>query len=372
MMNVRAGLHPPPAAAKDRQKTTFHQGNSLLFLPPMSAFIRQDVSLKPFNTFGIEAKSQYFSRFTSQEELLDILVHAPTPKLLVLGGGSNLLLTGNFEGLVLKNEIEGIHKVREEEEYIYVEAGAGVNWHRFVLYCLENDFAGVENLALIPGNVGASPMQNIGAYGVEIKDVFESLTAIHSKDRSARVFSKEECAFGYRESVFKGKYKNQFVITSVTYKLRKKPVFHTSYGAIQQELERMDVRELSIQAIAQAVIQIRTSKLPDWKEVGNAGSFFKNPVIPNDQYASLKIRFPSVVAFPSGADHTKLAAGWLIEQCGWKGFRKGDAGCYPKQALVLVNYGHATGSELFALSEQIIASVRDRFGVELEREVNII
>lgn len=282
------------------------------------------------------------------------------------------MLTQDFNGLVLKNEIEGIRVVKEDAAHVYIEAGAGVNWHQFVLYCLEHDYAGVENLSLIPGNVGASPMQNIGAYGVEIKDVFESLTAIHIAGRTAQTFSREDCAFGYRESVFKGKYKDQFIIASVTYRLNKIPEFHTTYGAIQQELDRMGESRLSIQAIAQAVINIRTSKLPDWKQVGNAGSFFKNPVIDNQQFALLKEQFPGVVAFPSGPNHSKLAAGWLIEQCGWKGYRKGDAGCYPKQALVLVNYGHARGSEIFTLSQEIIASVQEKFGVMLEREVNII
>ena len=217
----------------------------------MNAAIQQDVSLKSYNTFGIDAAARYFARFRSTEELSAALAQAPPTSLLVLGGGSNLLLTGDFNGLVLKNEIEGIKKLREDADHIYIEAGAGVNWHRFVLYCLEHNYAGVENLALIPGNVGASPMQNIGAYGVEIKDVFESLAAFHIRDRTPRIFTKDECAFGYRESVFKGKYRNQFVITSVTFRLNKKPVFHTSYGAIQQELEKMGAGPLSIQAIAE-------------------------------------------------------------------------------------------------------------------------
>lgn len=215
-------------------------------------------------------------------------------------------------------------------------------------------------------------MQNIGAYGVEIKDIFYELEAFHLGDKAAERFSLADCEFGYRESVFKRKYKNQFAITSVTYRLRKQPVFNTSYGAIQQELDNMGVKELSIQAISQAVINIRSSKLPDWKVIGNAGSFFKNPQIPNAQYQTLKQEFPNIVAFPVDAQHTKLAAGWLIEQCGWKGYRKGDAGCYPKQALVLVNYGNAKGEEILDLSEQIIQSVKQKFGVELEREVNVV
>jgi UDP-N-acetylmuramate dehydrogenase len=215
-------------------------------------------------------------------------------------------------------------------------------------------------------------MQNIGAYGVEIKDVFYELEAFHKADKIVKTFALKECDFGYRESVFKNKYKDQFVITSVTYRLNKNPSFNTSYGAIHQELEKMEVKELSIQAISQAVINIRTSKLPDPKQVGNAGSFFKNPIVPNDQFHQLNTAYPDMVAFPSGADHMKLAAGWLIEKCGWKGYRKGDAGCYPKQALVLVNYGTASGREIYDLSEEIIQSVQRTFGVNLEREVNII
>ena len=333
----------------------------------------ENVSLKPYNTFGLDVKARYFSPFSSLEQLQEALTlpqssHNP----LVLGGGSNMLLTKDVDGIMLKNEVTGIEVTGEDGEHVYVKAGAGVNWHQFVLYCIGHNYAGVENLSLIPGNVGASPMQNIGAYGVEIKDVFHELEAFHIQDRALKTFTLQDCQFGYRESVFKRQYRNQFVITSVTYRLNKVPNFNTSYGAIKQELEKMGVTELSIQAISQAVINIRSSKLPDPKEVGNAGSFFKNPQVPNAQYEALKKEHPQIVAFPVDEGHTKLAAGWLIEQCGWKGYRKGDAGCYPKQALVLVNYGGATGEEIFQLSEEIIESVKKRFGVELEREVNII
>jgi UDP-N-acetylmuramate dehydrogenase len=336
---------------------------------------QENINLRPYNTFGIEAYAKYFISFHSVNEFEEMFSNPELQTLnrkLILGGGSNLLFTQNFDGLVMKNEITGIEIMKEDEDFIYVKAGAGENWHQFVLYCLQNNYAGVENLSLIPGNVGASPMQNIGAYGVEIKDIFQELEAFHLGDKAIERFSLQDCEFGYRESVFKRKYKNQFAITSVTYRLRKRPVFNTSYGAIQQELDSMGVKELSIQAISQAVINIRSSKLPDWKVIGNAGSFFKNPQIPNDQYKALKEQFPSIVAFPVDAQHTKLAAGWLIEQCGWKGYRKGDAGCYPKQALVLVNYGNAKGKEILELSEQIIKSVKEKFGVELEREVNVV
>ncbi len=272
----------------------------------------------------------------------------------------------------MKNEISGIETIKEDEEHIYLRAGAGENWHRFVMYCVDKGYAGIENLSLIPGNVGASPMQNIGAYGVEIKDVFYELEAFHIKDGELRKFSRDDCAFGYRESVFKNKYRGQFVITRVTYRLSKQPKFNTSYGAIQQELDKMGIQSLTIKAISQAVINIRTSKLPDPKEIGNAGSFFKNPQVKKQELNRLQETFTNIPFYEVDEQHVKIPAGWLIEQCGWKGYRKGDAGCYPKQALVLVNYGSATGEEIYELSEKIMNSVRERFNIILEREVNII
>lgn len=336
--------------------------------------IQENISLKPYNTFGIGAYAKYLASFQSTEELEELLNYKlpTTNHKLVLGGGSNILFIKNYDGLILKNEITGIELIKEDDNYVFIKAGAGENWHRFVLYCLQHNFAGVENLSLIPGNVGASPMQNIGAYGVEIKDVFYDLEALHLKEKKVHTFSLNDCEFGYRESVFKKKYKDQFVITTVTFRLHKKPVFNTSYGAINQELENMGVKELSIQAISQAVINIRSAKLPDWKVVGNAGSFFKNPIVTVQKFLKLKQTFPGIIAFPSGEGSTKLAAGWLIEQCGWMGYRKGDAGCYPKQTLVLVNYGNAKGEEIYQLSKKIIHSVKEKFSVQLEREVNII
>lgn len=338
--------------------------------------LQENVSLQPYNTFGIKASAQYFSTFNDSSALEELLstsnLKPQTSNLLILGGGSNILLTKNFDGLVLKNEIKGIEIVKEDEEHIYIKAGGGENWHQFVMHCVNNNYAGVENLSLIPGNVGASPMQNIGAYGVEIKDVFYELQAFHIHDKATVKFSLNDCAFGYRESVFKNKYKGQFVITSVTYRLNKKPTFHTSYGAIRQELEKMEVQELSIQAISQAVITIRSSKLPNPKEVGNAGSFFKNPQILKHELHALAQIYPTIPSFPVDEGHVKVPAGWLIEQCGWKGYRKGDAGCYLKQALVLVNYGNASGKEIFELSEAILQSVKNKFGIVLEREVNVI
>lgn len=338
--------------------------------------VHQNISLKQFNTFGIEAKAKLFADFSSLEKLQEILFYTqqlmPNSSKLILGGGSNLLFTKDVDGLVLKNEIGGIETVKEDDEFVYLRAGAGVVWHNFVQHCVEQNLGGAENLSLIPGNVGASPMQNIGAYGVEIKDVFEELEAYHINDKAVVKFSKEECAFGYRESVFKRQYKNQFIILNVTYKLRKQPLFNTSYGAINQELEKMGVKELSVKDISQAVINIRTSKLPDPKQIGNAGSFFKNPTVNKEKYDDLRSSFPGIVAYANADGSMKLAAGWMIEQCGWKGYKKGDAGCHAKQALVLVNYGAATGKEIFDLSTEILQSVQAKFGVELEREVNIV
>jgi UDP-N-acetylmuramate dehydrogenase len=334
--------------------------------------ISENVSLKPYNTFGINVSAKEFTSFTNIEELQEVLNERKNANRLILGGGSNILLTKDFDGIVLKNELKGIELVSEDENHFYVKAAAGENWHRFVLFCIEHNYAGVENLSLIPGNVGASPMQNIGAYGVEIKDVFHSLEALHIEDNKISAFSANDCEFGYRESVFKRKYKNQFVILNVTFRLRKHAILNTSYGAIEQELQNMKASELSIQNISKAVINIRSSKLPDPQQIGNAGSFFKNPQITAEEFQILKEKYQNVSAFPLSDGNVKLAAGWLIEQCGWKGYREGDAGCHAKQALVLVNYGNARGIEIFNLSEKIIDSVKEKFDVSLEREVNII
>ncbi len=339
--------------------------------------VKDNFSLKQYNSFGIDVLARYFSAFSSIAEFEELLeskklgTHNPSI-ITLLGGGSNILFTKNVDGFVLKNDIKGIEQINEDENYVYVKAGAGENWHQLVLYCINNNLAGMENLSLIPGNVGASPMQNIGAYGVELKDIFYELEAFHLTEKKIVKFSLSDCRFGYRESVFKRKFKYQFVIASVTYRLNKKPHFNTSYGAINQELEAMGIHELSIHAISQAVINIRRSKLPDPAVIGNAGSFFKNPEISAAQFEALKIIFQNIVGYALDNGNVKLAAGWLIEQCGWKGYRKGDAGCHAKQALVLVNYGNAKGSEIFSLSSEIIDSVTSKFGVELEREVNII
>jgi UDP-N-acetylmuramate dehydrogenase len=337
--------------------------------------IRHNISLRSYNSFGIDVSARSFAAFTSVDELVELVssntIRAKEP-LLILGGGSNILLTGNIDGWVLKNDLAGIKLLKEDENHYYVNAQAGENWHGFVQYCISQQYAGVENLSLIPGNVGASPMQNIGAYGVEIKDIFQELRAYDLLEKNIRHFGLADCGFGYRESVFKNRFKGRYVILDVTYRLNKKPDFQTSYGAIAQELERMGIEELSIQAVSKAVINIRSSKLPDPKQVGNAGSFFKNPVISSNQYTLLQQQYPAIPGYAAGEGQTKVAAGWLIEQCGWKGYRKGDAGCYEKQALVLVNYGKASGQEILELSQHIIDSVNDRFGINLEREVNVL
>jgi UDP-N-acetylmuramate dehydrogenase len=333
--------------------------------------IQENISLRPYNTFAIDAKARYFAAFKDIDELEELLTPDSKLPTLTLGGGSNILFTKDYDGLVIKNEMTGIDELHEDNEYIYVKAGGGENWHQFVLYCIHRNWAGIENLSLIPGNVGASPMQNIGAYGVELQDVFYSLEAFSLKEGKVFSFSRNDCEFSYRNSIFKGRYKDQFVITSVTFRLRKKPSFHTNYGAINEELEKMGVKDLSIQAISQAVINIRSSKLPDPKEIGNAGSFFKNPSVIKEKFDELKQKHPGIVGYNNVDGTIKLAAGWLIEQAGWKGFRKGDAGCHARQALVLVNYSNASGKEIFDLSEEILVSVKDKFGVALEREVNI-
>ena len=336
--------------------------------------ILENHSLKNLNTFGIDVSARYFSEFSSIDEIREIFSDPQFSKMnrLILGGGSNLLFTKDFDGIVLKNNLKGIELIKQDADFYYVKSAAGEVWHEFVMHCIKNNYAGLENLSLIPGNVGASPMQNIGAYGVEIKDYFYALEAFNIENKNLQTFNNTQCKFGYRESVFKRELKNQFIITSVTFKLLKQPLFNTSYGAIDAELMTMRIKEKSIQAISQAVCNIRSSKLPNPAEIGNAGSFFKNPEVVRGKYELLKIQYPAIVGYDLENGNVKLAAGWLIEQCGWKGKIIGDAGVHKLQALVLVNYGNAKGKEIFDLSQKVMDSVKDKFGVELEREVNII
>ncbi|MEP6585005.1 MAG: UDP-N-acetylmuramate dehydrogenase [Ginsengibacter sp.] len=334
--------------------------------------LKENFSLKKYNTFKIDAYAKYFAEFSSADSLSDILTVKKNSKKMILGGGSNILFIKNFDGLILKNAIPGIDVTGDDDEHVYIKVGAGVNWHEFVMYCVSRNIGGVENLSLIPGNTGASPMQNIGAYGVEIKDVFHELEAMHLEENSVQTFKNADCRFGYRDSIFKKKYKDQFAILNVTFRLQKKPAYNISYGAIEDELKKMNVENLSIKAISDAVIKIRKSKLPDPELIGNAGSFFKNPEVRVNQLHQLTQIEPGIPSFKINDDAFKIPAGWLIEQCGWKGYKKGDAGCYDKQALVLVNYGKATGKEIYNLSEEIKISVKEKFVIALETEVNII
>lgn len=336
--------------------------------------IKQNISLKTLNTFGIDVYCDYFIEINSIAEFLDLIKHpiyASNAKLII-GGGSNLLFTQNYKGIVIKNNLKGISIVSENENEVIVKAAAGENWHAFVLWCIDKQFSGLENLSLIPGCVGASPMQNIGAYGVEIKDVFEELEAISISTGECTTFSNKDCEFGYRESVFKHRYKNHYFISSVSFKLKKHAVVNTSYGAINSELEAMHIQHPSIKDVSNAVINIRESKLPNPKETGNAGSFFKNPEVPATKYQELKNTFPSVVAYPLPNGNYKLAAGWLIEQCGLKGYEINGAAVHLKQALVLINKNNCNGKDVYDLSSHVLQKVNEKFGVLLEREVNII
>lgn len=337
--------------------------------------MHENFSLQPYNTFGVEAKAKYFIEVQTIDELKEALnfSNSHALKLLFLGGGSNILLTKDFEGLAIKINLKGISEQSLDENHALVTAKAGENWHEFVMFCLEKNYGGLENLSLIPGNVGTSPMQNIGAYGTEIKDVFVSCTVLNLETQEVEIFDLEQCRFGYRDSIFKQEGKGKYVILEVTFKLTKKDHrIKTEYGAIQSELEKLHISTPTIQDVSKAVINIRQSKLPDPKEIGNAGSFFKNPTIPVSQFEALKQQFENIQGYPNG-DWVKVPAGWLIEQCGWKGKQIGNVASHQLQSLVIVNAtGKATGKEIFDFSTGIINSVKEKFGIELEREVNII
>lgn len=335
--------------------------------------IQENISLKRLNTFGIAGTARFFTVIECVSSLKEALVWAKDQqqKVLILGGGSNILLTDDFKGLVIKMEIKGKNLIREDGEHYWVEVGAGEVWHDLVTYAIEQNWAGLENLSLIPGTVGASPMQNIGAYGVEIQEVFESLDALDRSTLEPKTFSKDECKFGYRESIFKHEMKDRYVICSVIFKLRKKPELKIEYGAIRDILRDNGIIQPGIREISEAVIEIRSSKLPDPKEIGNAGSFFKNPTISQEYFTELKSIFPSLPGYPTEGG-VKVPAGWLIEQAGWKGQRIGEVGVHAKQALVLVNYGEGRGADIITLSEKVQKSVKDKFGIDLHPEVNFI
>ena len=334
--------------------------------------IQQNVSLKNFNTFGIDAKAKYFVEISHADELGELFLDPLWQQMerLVLGGGSNMLFVTDFDGLVIRMNIRGIeHRINHDE--VHVEAGAGEVWNDLVNFCVAREYAGLENLSLIPGSVGASPIQNIAAYGVELKDVFESCQAFEIATGTLKTFSKADCHFGYRDSVFKNELKDKYIITSVKFRLSLTPDVKLHYGAIKDELAKRGITSPAIKDVSQVVSHIRVSKLPDPSTIGNAGSFFKNPVISQAEFETVHSQYPEIVHYPAG-DEVKLAAGWLIEQCGWKGKVVGHTGTWKNQALVLVNHGGATGEEVYSLSSQIIDSVYAKFGVRLEREVNII
>ncbi|KFF75255.1 UDP-N-acetylenolpyruvoylglucosamine reductase [Chryseobacterium sp. P1-3] len=337
--------------------------------------MQENFSLKPYNTFSVDAKAQYFTEVNNIEELKEAITFSKSHslQLLFLGGGSNILLTKDFNGLAIKLDLKGISEQNINENEILVTAKAGENWHEFVSYCLQKNYGGLENLSLIPGNVGTSPMQNIGAYGTEIKDTFVSCQVLDLDNMMITTFNLEECRFGYRDSIFKQEGKGRYVILEVTFKLTLKDHhIKTEYGAIQSELEKSGITNPTIQDVSKAVISIRQSKLPDPKIIGNAGSFFKNPTIPLTQFESLQQKFENIQGYPNG-DKVKVPAGWLIEQCGWKGKQIGNVASHQLQSLVIINAtGNATGKEIFDFSTEIINSVKEKFGIELEREVNII
>ncbi|XLS28305.1 UDP-N-acetylmuramate dehydrogenase [Flavobacteriaceae bacterium M23B6Z8] len=335
--------------------------------------IQTNISLKDYNTFGIDVKAHHFVSVTTMEELTEAILNPDFDHKFILGGGSNMLLTETLNALVIHLELKGKTIVFEDETQVHIKAYAGEQWHEFVLWTLEQDYGGLENLSLIPGNVGAAPIQNIGAYGVELKDTFLSCEAIERASGKRFEFSKKDCRFAYRDSIFKTSHKDAFVITSVTFKLSKhKHQINTSYGAIEKELAERNIDTPTIQDVSNAVIAIRQSKLPNPAEIGNSGSFFKNPVVSKSQFDALLKNHPEAPHYKVSENEIKVPAGWLIEKCGFKGKRFGDAGVHDKQALVLVNHGNASGKEILELARTIQTTVHDTFGISIETEVNII
>ncbi len=336
------------------------------------AVLRKNYSLKKYNTFGIEANAKYFFEFDTVEEINDFLSKNDIINIqyLLLGGGSNLLFIEDFNGLVIYPRIKGIEVIEEDEESVLVQVGANEDWDEFVAWAVENNYSGIENLSAIPGVVGAAPIQNIGAYGVEVQEVIHSVNAISIESKNSVVFSNMHCEFSYRNSVFKNEYKNQFIITNVTFKLKKHHNFKVHYGSIDKELEAY--QEINLKNIREVIIKIRESKLPDPEVLGNAGSFFKNPIVTKEQADKLKAKYENMPLYEINEMESKLAAGWLIEQCGWKGKKIGDAGVHKDQALVIVNHGNAKGNEILQLANDIRKSILYKFGVKLEMEVNAI
>ena len=334
----------------------------------------ENKSLKELNTFGLSHHSKYFIEINSVNDLIELQKKEEfkSEKKLILGGGSNILLTKDFNGLIIKNNIKGFKILKENESFIDLEIGAGENWHEIVLKCVEKNWGGIENLSLIPGNSGTAPMQNIGAYGVEIKETFLSLEALELKSGKIITFQKEDCKFGYRESIFKNEKKNQYIILNISLRLNKNPVVNIEYGDIKNILNQKQIKDPSIKDVSNAIIKIRQSKLPDPKKIGNSGSFFKNPIISLENISILKLKFPKIVHYKINDYEYKVAAGWLIENGGWKGKRINNYGVHKNQALVLVNYGGAKGIDIYTLSEEIIQDIKIKFGIELEREVNVI
>ncbi len=333
--------------------------------------IKENISLKAFNTFGIDATAKRFVSITSVYHLQELL--KKEKNIFLISGGSNMLLTRNIEQLVVHLDCKGISIDKEDEDFVYLTVNSGENWHDFVLYCVEQNYGGVENLSLIPGNVGTCPIQNIGAYGVEVKDVITKVEAVEIASTKLHTFANKDCKFGYRNSIFKNEAKNKYAITSVSFKLTKQNhTLNTSYGAIETELASKNITNPSLKEVSNAVIAIRKSKLPDPKKIGNSGSFFKNPVISKSHFLELQNQYPNIPSYIISEDEIKVPAGWLIETAGFKGKRFGNYGVHEKQALVLVNYGNATGKEIYALAQKIKETILNQFSIHLEIEVNII
>ena len=330
--------------------------------------IQQNISLKQYNTFGIDATAKRFVVVNSLQDLKSLI--STEKDIFLLGGGSNMLLTSDIKKLVVHLNLKGVIVNDTDKNVVYVTSEAGENWHEFVLWCISQNYGGLENLSLIPGNVGTSPIQNIGAYGVEIKDTFHQLEALEIETGKTKIFKIKDCNFGYRDSVFKNELKGKYIIVNITFKLTKdNHKINTSYGAIKELLQNKETP--TIKDISNAIISIRQSKLPDPKEIGNSGSFFKNPVIPSNLFETIQEKYPTIPHYVISKNEVKIPAGWLIEQCGFKGKRFGDAGVHTKQALVLVNYNNATGKEIYSLAQKIQEKVKEIFNIELAIEVTI-